>query len=309
MTEIQGLENLFDTTAKNAPDRPFSSRAVSQKRTSSFRVRRVPRQDQAEIDRDAAEEDEPAAPARSRPREPGRPGHARGAEEGIDNYTLIKTEYPSTARSTRSSTTSRTSTSRRTTSRTRARSTTSSSRSAGLEVHPERVPRVRRALLQRSPGRPVEVGPRRPGVPRGHRSTRRREQGLGGYAWYKLAYVFWNKGELEKALNAFKKTIDFWRRQRSSRARQARRRRAPRRHPGLRAQGRPAQRTTSSTTSRATRAAATPRRQDDGQSGCQLPGHRPLPGGHHPLSGSHGPRHRGGRRASTRRTSPKRRWR
>ena len=30
-----------------------------------------------------------------------------------------------------------------------------------------------------------------------------------GYAWYKLAYVFWNKGELDKALNAFKKTIEF----------------------------------------------------------------------------------------------------
>jgi TolA-binding protein len=30
-----------------------------------------------------------------------------------------------------------------------------------------------------------------------------------GYAWYKLAYVFWNKGEIDKALNAFKKTIDF----------------------------------------------------------------------------------------------------
>jgi hypothetical protein len=30
-----------------------------------------------------------------------------------------------------------------------------------------------------------------------------------GYAWYKLAYVFWNNGELDKALNAFKKTIDY----------------------------------------------------------------------------------------------------
>jgi TolA-binding protein len=30
-----------------------------------------------------------------------------------------------------------------------------------------------------------------------------------GYAWYKLAYVFWNKGELDKALSAFKRTIDF----------------------------------------------------------------------------------------------------
>lgn len=30
-----------------------------------------------------------------------------------------------------------------------------------------------------------------------------------GYAWYKLAYVNWNKGDLDKALNAFKKTIEF----------------------------------------------------------------------------------------------------
>ena len=30
-----------------------------------------------------------------------------------------------------------------------------------------------------------------------------------GYAWYKLAYVFWNTGEFDKSLNAFKKTIDY----------------------------------------------------------------------------------------------------
>jgi tetratricopeptide (TPR) repeat protein len=30
-----------------------------------------------------------------------------------------------------------------------------------------------------------------------------------GYAWYKLAYVFWNEGQYDKALHAFKKTIDF----------------------------------------------------------------------------------------------------
>jgi TolA-binding protein len=30
-----------------------------------------------------------------------------------------------------------------------------------------------------------------------------------GYAWYKTAYVFWNKGELDRSLNAFKKTIEF----------------------------------------------------------------------------------------------------
>jgi len=30
-----------------------------------------------------------------------------------------------------------------------------------------------------------------------------------GYAWYKLAYVFWNEGDFARALNAFKKTIDY----------------------------------------------------------------------------------------------------
>jgi hypothetical protein len=30
-----------------------------------------------------------------------------------------------------------------------------------------------------------------------------------GYAWYKLAYVFWNQGDVPHALGAFKKTIDF----------------------------------------------------------------------------------------------------
>lgn len=30
-----------------------------------------------------------------------------------------------------------------------------------------------------------------------------------GYAWYKIGYVFWNKGEFDKALNAFKKVVDW----------------------------------------------------------------------------------------------------
>jgi tetratricopeptide (TPR) repeat protein len=35
------------------------------------------------------------------------------------------------------------------------------------------------------------------------------ENKVYGYAWYKLAYVFWNMGDLPHALDAFKKTIDF----------------------------------------------------------------------------------------------------
>jgi tetratricopeptide (TPR) repeat protein len=35
------------------------------------------------------------------------------------------------------------------------------------------------------------------------------ENKVYGYAWYKLAYVFWNEGDLPHALDAFKKTIDY----------------------------------------------------------------------------------------------------
>ncbi len=35
------------------------------------------------------------------------------------------------------------------------------------------------------------------------------ESKVYGYAWYKLAYVAWNRGEFAEAINAFKKTIDF----------------------------------------------------------------------------------------------------
>ncbi len=35
------------------------------------------------------------------------------------------------------------------------------------------------------------------------------ENKVYGYAWYKLAYVFWNQGDLPHALDAFKKVIDF----------------------------------------------------------------------------------------------------
>ena len=49
---------------------------------------------------------------------------------------------------------------------------------ARLEVHPERVPRVRRAVLQRGAGRSVEVGPRRAGLHRGHQVPAAEQQGL-----------------------------------------------------------------------------------------------------------------------------------
>jgi tetratricopeptide (TPR) repeat protein len=35
------------------------------------------------------------------------------------------------------------------------------------------------------------------------------DNGVYGYAWYKLAHVFWNAGEYDRALRAIHKTIDY----------------------------------------------------------------------------------------------------
>ena len=66
------------------------------------------------------------------------------------------------------------------------------------------------------------------------------ENKVYGYAWYKLAYVFWNQGDLPHALDAFKKTIDFGTTfAQLPNAATARRERAQGRHPGVRARGQP----------------------------------------------------------------------
>ena len=66
-----------------------------------------------------------------------------------------------------------------------------------------------------------------------------------GYAHYKLAYVYWNKGEFPRALDEFKKTIDY-----GDAVRAAAERRAARRTPRVATSSR-------STRSRATRARLT----------------------------------------------------
>jgi tetratricopeptide (TPR) repeat protein len=108
-----------------------------------------------------------------------------------------------------------------------------------------------------------------------------------GYAWYKLAYVFWNKGELDKALNAFKKTIDEL--HAVPGREQARGVGPARRHSGLRAQGRSVGRVQllPQHLGRLERHV-----QDDGRSRSELPRHRPLSRVHHALPRPHGAQRR-----------------
>ncbi len=111
---------------------------------------------------------------------------------------------------------------------------------AELEVHPERVPRASASSssTRRRATRPSGTSPSR--RTRRSPSTRRRRTRSTATPGTSSAYVYWNKGELDKALNGFKKTIEFGtvHTQLPGAAKLAGRR-ASRHDPGLRPQGRP----------------------------------------------------------------------
>ena len=174
-----------------------SSRVASRKTTSSSRPPPSATRRKRRSRRDEAKKTNPGAAGQQQTRQPGRPDHGRRAQEGdrlLHAHQERVPELPGS--STRSSTTSPTSTSRRTTS-SNARKVYYEliQKRAAVEVHPQRVPRVRRALLQRGAGRPLEVGSRRAGATRRSSSTRRRTTRCSGYAGTSSRYVYWNKGE------------------------------------------------------------------------------------------------------------------
>ena len=247
--------------------------------------------------------------------QPGRQRHEGRAQEGDRVLHAHRQRLPELRRSsTRSSTTSRTSTSRRATS-TNARTVYYEliQKAPRLEVHPERVPRVRRALLQRGAGRSHRSGisPRRR-TPRSS-STRRRTTRCTATPGTSSPTSSGTRASFDKALNAFKKTIDFGvavlaaaRTRRSSPTA-----RAATSSPSTRSRAIPARPTTSSTTSRATRPASnekTFKMMDD-------LGQNYLDTGHYPEAHRRSTRTSSSRdkrrqaTASTRRTSPRRRWR
>ena len=111
---------------------------------------------------------------------------------------------------------------------------------AAVEVHPQRVPRLRRALLQRSAGRSVEVGSRRAGATRKSSSTRRRRTRSTATPATSSATSTGTRASSARRSNEFKKTIEYGDavRDAARTPRSSRRRGAPRHHPGLRARRR-----------------------------------------------------------------------
>ena len=130
-------------------------------------------------------------------------------KKAIENYTLIANDYPTLRAARRGPLLPRV--------RVRAGERPQERALGLLRAHQEApdskyIPNAYLAFgelfFNEAQGDPVEVGPRRAGLRRGHQVPAA-DNKVYGYAWYKLAYVFWNKGELDKSLNAFKKTIEF----------------------------------------------------------------------------------------------------
>jgi tetratricopeptide (TPR) repeat protein len=209
VTEIQGLESLFSSTKKNAPDRPQLGRRLAEAyvelEAAAFRDKT-----EAEIKRDELKKKNPQAAGQQQTQANQAANVLKAArKKAIDYYTLIIKDYPTYA--------------------------------ALDEVlyylayeyeqanDLKNARRVYYELIQKRPDSKyipnayLAFGElffnEAQGDPsKWEHAAQAYEKVIGypppnnkvyGYAWYKLAYVFWNKGELEKSLNAFKKTIEF----------------------------------------------------------------------------------------------------
>ena len=315
VTEIQGLESLFETTPKNAPDRPQLGAAPRRGATSSSSPPPSATRREAEIKRDEAKKTNPQAAGQQQTAgEPGRPGHGGRAQEGDQELHAASTnDYPNYAAARRGPLLPRV--------RVRAGERPQERAQGLLRAHPEGA-RTRSTSRTRTSRSASSSSTKRRAIPRSgtsprrrttrSSSTRRRTTRSTATPVQARATSSGTRASFDKALNEFKKTIEFGVSSRQlPERREARRLRASRRHPGLRPQGRPgAGLQLLAQPSRATRPATnekTFKMMDD-------LGQNYLDTGHYPeaialYKDLIGRDKRRRASASTRRTSPKRRWR
>lgn len=209
VTEIQGLERLFETTAKNKPDRPQLGRRLAEAyvelEAAAFRDKTT-----AEIKRDELKKSNAQAAGQQQTQANQADQVMKAArKKAIDYYQLIINDYPTYAQIDEVL--------------------------YYLAYEYEQANDLKNArsvyydLIKKAPNSKyipnayLAFGElffnEAQGDPsKWELSQQAYEKVIGypppnnkvyGYAWYKLGYVFWNKGELDKALNAFKKTIEF----------------------------------------------------------------------------------------------------
>jgi tetratricopeptide (TPR) repeat protein len=209
VTEISGLENLFGSTPANAPDRPTLARRLAEDyvelESAAFREKT-----QAEVDRDTLKKTNPSAAGQKQTvamQANTIMGRARTQAEKY--YTLITTQYPNYPQLDEVL--------------------------YYLAYEYEQAnenDKARKVYYQL-----IQTRPNSKYIPNAYLAFGElffnEAQGdpskwdlaaqaytqvikypppdnkVYGYAWYKLAYVFWNEGDFPRALNAFKKTIDY----------------------------------------------------------------------------------------------------
>ena len=222
VTEIQQLESLFKSTDLQSKDRPMLLRRMAEDyvelENAAFREKT-----EAEITRDEYKATNPREAGKQQAIVNARKTTMeRARKAAIADYTSLVTDYsgqpsptsrttrrPRTRCSTRSTTTSRTSTSSRATRPTRGACTsTSSRRRRTRSTSRTRTSRSGSCSSTRRMGDPTKWEPAKQAYIKVIAKPPP-ENKVYGYAWYKLAYVFWNQGDLPHALDAFKKTIDF----------------------------------------------------------------------------------------------------
>ena len=209
VTEIQQIERLFETTKKNAPDRPQLGRRLAEAyvelEAAAFRDKT-----EAEIKRDGFKKSNPSAAGQQQTQANQADLVMKAArKKAIENYTLIVTDYPTygqldevlyyLAYEYEQA------------------SDLKNARSVYYDLIKKRpdskyIPNAYLAFgelfFNEAQGDPSKWDLAAQAYSEVIKYPAPNNK-VYGYAWYKLAYVFWNKGELDKSLNAFKKTIEF----------------------------------------------------------------------------------------------------
>ena len=207
--EIQGIERLFETTKKNAPDRPQLARRLAEAyvelEAAAFRDKT-----EAEIKRDGFKKTNPAQAGQQQTQANQADTVMKAArKKAIENYTLVVNDYPTygqldevlyyLAYEYEQA------------------SDAANARRVYYDLIKKRpdskyIPNAYLAFgelfFNEAQGDPSKWDLAAQAYSEVIKYPAPNNK-VYGYAWYKLAYVFWNKGELDKSLNAFKKTIEF----------------------------------------------------------------------------------------------------
>lgn len=209
VTEIQGLERLFETTKKNAPDRPQLGRRLAEAyvelEAAAFRDKT-----EAEIKRDSLKKSNPQGAGQQQTQANQAAAVLKAArKKAIDYYTLIVNDYPNygqldevlyyLAYEYEQA------------------NDLKNARSVYYDLIKKRpdskyIPNAYLAFgelfFNEAQGDPSKWDLAAQAYAEVIKYPAPQNK-VYGYAWYKLAYVYWNKGELDKSLNGFKKTIEF----------------------------------------------------------------------------------------------------